>query len=63
MSDEAPEPEQTLYLDMDFGEAMARFAQTKASEVEPPKRRVGPQRNRKKARPDPKTKPGDPVTG
>jgi hypothetical protein len=26
-----------LYLDMEFGEALTRFAQTKPEEVEPPK--------------------------
>jgi len=26
-----------LFLDMEFGEALARFAQTKPEEVEPPK--------------------------
>lgn len=33
---EAPKPERPLYLDMDFGEALARFTQTKPDEVEPP---------------------------
>jgi len=30
-------PEPPLHLDMDFGEALARFVQTKPEEVEPPK--------------------------
>lgn len=33
---EAPKPERPLFLDMDFGEALARFAQTKPEEVTPP---------------------------
>ncbi len=41
--------ERPLYLDMPFGEAMARYAQTKPEEVEPP-----PGKKRKAARPKPK---------
>jgi hypothetical protein len=47
---EAPKPERPLYLDMDFGEALARYAQTKPEEVEPP-----PGKKRKVARPPKKT--------
>ena len=36
---EAKKPDRPLHLDMDFGEALARFAQTKPEEVEPPKGR------------------------
>jgi hypothetical protein len=38
--------ERPLYLDMAFGEAMARYAQTRPGEVEPPagrKRKVDPE--------------------
>ena len=37
MSDEKPKLEPPLHLDMPFDEALARYAQTKAEEVEPPK--------------------------
>lgn len=47
---EAPKPERPLYLDMEFGEAMARYFQTKPEEVEPP-----PGRKRKTARPPKKS--------
>lgn len=47
---EAPKPERPLYLDMEFGEALARFAQTKPEEVTP-----APGQKRKLPRP----KPGD----
>lgn len=43
--------ERALYLDMPFGEALARYAQTKPEEVEP-----APGQRRKAARP----KPGSP---
>jgi hypothetical protein len=33
----ARKTEPPLHLDMEFGEALARFAQTKPEEVEPPK--------------------------
>lgn len=33
---ETPKPEKPDFLDMEFGEALARFAQTKPEEVEPP---------------------------
>lgn len=56
MNDEAPKPERPLYLAMDFGEALARFAQTKPEEVTP-----APGQKRKAPRPDPKTKPGRPA--
>lgn len=46
---EAPKPDAALSLDMDFGEALARFAQTKPEEVEP-----SPGQKRKPARPEPK---------
>ena len=46
MSDEAPKPERPLYLDMEFGEALARFAQTKPHEVT-----LAPGQKRKAARP------------
>ncbi len=36
---EAKKPERPLHLDVDFGEALARYAQTKPEEVEPPKGR------------------------
>lgn len=54
---EAPKPDAALTLDMDFGEALARFAQTKPEEVEP-----SPGQKRKPARPDPKRAEGD-ITG
>jgi hypothetical protein len=40
--------EPPLFIDMDFGEAMKRFAQTRPEEVEPP-----PSRKRKGAKPKP----------
>jgi len=40
--------ERPLYLDMPFGEALARYAQTNPEEVKPP-----PTRKRKGARPKP----------
>ena len=50
MNDEASKPERPLYLDMDFGEAMARFAQTKPEEVKP-----APGQKQKIARPPKKS--------
>lgn len=50
---EAPKPERPLFLDMDFGEALARYAQTKPDEVTP-----APGQKRKPSRPEPKPKPG-----
>jgi len=47
-------PERPLYLKMPFDEALARFIQTKAAEVDPPRGR-----KRKAARP----KPGGSVDG
>ncbi|WP_426014851.1 hypothetical protein [Caulobacter sp. DWR2-3-1b2] len=47
--------EPALFLDMDFGEALARYAQTKPEEVTPP-----PGAKKKAARPAPKNKPGQP---
>ena len=41
-----PKPEAPFALDLDFGEALARFAQTKPEEVEP-----APGQTRKAARP------------
>lgn len=55
MNDKA-KPERPLYLDMDFGEALARYAQTKPEEVAP-----APGQKKKAARPEPKPKPDDPV--
>ena len=55
MSDEAPKPERPLFLDMDFGEALARYAQTKPDEVQP-----APGPKKKAARPGPKPEPDDP---
>ena len=52
---EAPKPERPLYLDMDFGEALARFAQTKPEEVAP-----APGQKQKAARP-PKKPSGPPA--
>lgn len=46
MNDKA-KPEPPLALDIDFGEALARFAQTKPEEVEP-----APGQTKKAARPD-----------
>jgi hypothetical protein len=46
MRDEAPKPEGPFHLDMDFGEALARFAQTKPEEVMP-----APGQTKKAARP------------
>lgn len=40
--------ERPLYLDMAFGEALARYAQTKPEEVDPPRGR-----KRKGAKPEP----------
>jgi hypothetical protein len=38
VKDEKPrKTDPPLHLDMEFGEALARFAQTKPEEVEPPK--------------------------
>ena len=36
---DTPKPQAPFALDIDFGEALARFAQTKPEEVEPPKGR------------------------
>ncbi len=52
---EAPKPERPLFLDMEFGEALARFAQTKPEEVTP-----APGQKKKAARPEPKPGPDDP---
>lgn len=52
---EAPKPERPLFLDMDFGEALARYAQTKPEEVQP-----APGQKKKAARPGPKPGPDDP---
>lgn len=45
---DTPNPEKPLALDIDFGEALARFAQTKPEEVEP-----APGQTKKKPRPVP----------
>lgn len=52
---DAPKPEAPFALDIDFGEALARFAQTKPEEVKP-----APSQKKKVARPEPKFRPGDP---
>lgn len=52
---DTPKPERPLYLDLDFGEALARYAQTKPEEVTP-----APGQRKKLARPEPKPKPGEP---
>lgn len=46
---DTPKPEAPFALEIDFGEALARFAQTKPEEVEPPKNQ-----KRKAARPVPR---------
>lgn len=51
------ELERPLYIDMDFGEALRRYSQTKASEVQPPKGKV-----RKPSRPGPKSRPVEPAS-
>lgn len=48
--------ERPLFIDLDFGEALRRFAQTKPEEVEPP-----PGQKRKGARAEPKPKASAPV--
>lgn len=53
---DAPKPEKPFALDMDFGEALARYVQTKPEEVEVP---LG--KSKKVARPDPK-RAGDDAT-
>ena len=53
---EAPKPERPLFLDMEFGEALARFAQTRPDEVTPP-----PGQKKKAVRPEPKPKPDGPA--
>jgi len=52
---EAKKPDRPLYLDMDFGEALARYAQTKPEEVTP-----APGQNKKAARPGPKPRTDKP---
>lgn len=52
---DAPKPEPPLALDIDFGEALARFVQTRPEEVEP-----APGQKKKAARPEPKLRPGGP---
>lgn len=52
---DTPKPERPLYLDLDFGEALARYAQTKPEEVTP-----APGQKRKPSRPEQKPKPGKP---
>lgn len=53
---DTPKPERPLYLDLDFGEALARYAQTKPEEVTP-----APGQKRKAVRPKPKPKPDGPT--
>lgn len=48
---DTPKPEKPFYLELDFGEALARYAQTKADEVKPP-----PGAKPKRARPPQKPK-------
>lgn len=50
--------ERPLHLDMPFGEALARYAQTKPEEVEP-----APGQKRKSARPKPGALPIVPISG
>lgn len=57
MSNEGKKLERPLYLDMPFGEALARYAQTKPEEVEP-----APGQKRKSARPKPGALKVDPAT-
>lgn len=52
---EATKPDGPFHLDMDFEEALARFAQTKPEEVEP-----SPGQKRKAARPELKSPPSGP---
>lgn len=47
---DTPKPERPLYLDLDFGEALARYAQTKPEEVTP-----APGQTKKAARPPKKS--------
>lgn len=47
--------ERPLFIDMDFSEALRRYAQTKPEEVEPP-----PGQKKKAVRPEPKPKPDEP---
>lgn len=49
---EAKKPDRPDFLDMDFEEALARFAQTKPEEVEPPSGSKA-----KRPRPEPSAKP------
>ncbi|MCO8017923.1 hypothetical protein NI456_03525 [Brevundimonas diminuta] len=48
--------ERPLFINMDFDEALRRFAQTKPEEVQPP-----PGQKKKGARPEPKPKASAPV--
>lgn len=50
-----PKPDTPFALDIDFGEALARFAKTKPEEVEPP-----PGKKKKAARPEPRLRPDGP---
>jgi hypothetical protein len=54
MKDEGKKLERPLFLDMSFGEALARYARTKPDEVEPP-----PGKKRKDARPKPSAPKSD----
>lgn len=51
------ELERPLFLDMDFGEALRRYAQTKPEEVTP-----APGQKRKAARPEPKPRTDKPAS-
>ncbi len=50
-----PKLERPLYLEMDFEEALRRYAQTKPEEVTP-----APGQKKKAARPGPKPRAGEP---
>ena len=55
---EAPKPERPLFMDMDFGEALARYAQTKPDEVTP-----AAGQKKKASRPERKPKSGGTGSG
>ena len=55
---DTPKPERPLYLDLNFGEALARYGRTKIEEVTP-----APGQKKKVPRPGPRAKPGKPSSG
>ena len=55
---EAPKHERPLFMDMDFGEALARYAQTKPDEVTP-----AAGQKKKASRPERKPKSGGTGSG